>query len=222
MKFLFVVFILSSFSVTINAQDFEKFSLEPDFHIKFSLGEQTRKTINYQPGITFNVPEQENYLSPVYGIGFKLNYSLNQKFSMGVGSGIDIVKFDMHPIISDEYYDRIMLPLLLKVRYQSALTGNWLLLSEVSTGYQFFDFRYGNTQEGFLYQESGGFIFGFDVGIGKKVGKYLPIFKVGYEFNQFASEFSLGTFPGFDLDYQDKVFYKSRYHLIETSLSIKI
>ena len=222
MKSLLIFLFVGTYVLNINAQEFQRFSIEPDFHMKFSLGAQKRKTIDYQPGLTINIPEQSEYSGPVSGIGFCLNYHYSKKLTAGVGSGIDIVKFEKHPIAIDEYYDRITIPFFLKIGYQRELSNSWLLLSDVHSGYQFLDFRYGNTQEGFLYQESGGLMVNVNLGIGKQVGKYLPIVKLGYEFNQFSNEFSLGTLPGLELDYDDKVYYKTYYHLLKASLSIKI
>ena len=90
---------------------------------------------------------------------------------------------DRHPVISDEYYDRIMFPLLAVITYNYDLNRKWFLLSRIKSGYLFADFRFSNTTDGFTFHETGGVIFNFDFGIGKEFVKYSPFITFGYEFN---------------------------------------
>lgn len=62
----------------------------------------------------------------------------------------------------------------------------------------------------------------FNIGVGKKIDRFTPILKIGYELNQFTHENSLGWIGNSNLDYQDKIKYKTYYHLVKISLSIKI
>ena len=94
MKTILILIILINAGFIANAQEIERLYFEPEFHSKLSLGESTRKIILYAPGFTINVPAHSKYFNPLYGVGFTINYNINAKFSAGIGSGIDIAKFE--------------------------------------------------------------------------------------------------------------------------------
>lgn len=217
---ILLIFIFAS--VSAYSQNSQKFYFETDISSKISVGEITRKTFFYTPGLSINVPVSSRFYNPVYGLGLSLNYNLSSRFSLGIGSGINITKFDKHPVISDEYYDRVTFPLLASLSYTKDLHRNWFLLSRLKSGYQFADFRFVNTEEGFTFQETGGLISSFDVGLGRQFGQYTPHFTLGYEFNQFSHEDSLGWISDPDITYDDKVFYKTHYHLLKIAMNIKM
>lgn len=216
-----ILFILIVCSPSLNAQIFDKIFIEGDAVTKFSVGKETRDSFKYRDNITIDVPNKSKFDSPVVGLNFSLNYKFNEKFSTGLGSGINIIKNQKHPIVSNEYYDKILFPLFVKFRYQKQFFENWVFLIDLNGGYQLSDFRYGNSNEGFDFQMKGGFLANIDLGIGKDLGKYTPILKLGYEINQFRHEDSLGWIDD-SLQYNDKIEYKTYYHLIKLSLSIQI
>jgi len=222
MKTISILALFCLISLVLSAQESNKFYIETGFLTKISVGKPTRNTINYKPGVNANVPEISKFRNPVFGVGFNVNYNFNDHFSSGVGVNINIEKFENHPVIAYEYYDKVLIPLYLRIRYQNEIKTNWFLLSDLYFGYQFSDFKYWNTVNGFYFQESGGLLLGFDIGFGGKLGRYKPIFKIGYELNQFSHEDSLGWIGAPDLSYFDKVYYKTYYHLAKISLSLKI
>lgn len=221
MKTLSIFTFFYLFRVAMPAQELNKFFIETELKAKFSVGETTSRTINIKPGFDVGVPKLSKHRNPVYGIGFNLNYNLNKHFSTGVGLGINISKFEHHPLVADEYYDKVMIPMYLRIRYQNQFCDNWFFLSDLNGGYQYVDHRFGYSGIGYDYSESGGLLIGFDIGIGKDLGKYTPIFKLGYELNQFSNEASLGWSDP-DFNYDDKVYFNTYYHLIKCSLSLKI
>lgn len=75
-----VLLVLISIS-PINAQIFEDIYLEGEAITKYSVGEESRKTIVYQDNVTAMVPEYSKFNSPVYGLNFSLNYRFRNSFS---------------------------------------------------------------------------------------------------------------------------------------------
>lgn len=203
-----------------HAQNSDKFNFEADFSVKVSLGDETRRTIQYTPGITVNIPARSIYSNLVYSMEVGVNYKIVSGVSIGLASGINVVKFDNHPVVADEYYDRVMFPLLLKAGYQRDMGKGWFYNLTLAGGHQFADFKFANTVDGFLFQEFGGVIGYANIGIGKAFGKYNPVFSLGYEINQFSHEDSIGWIE--PLSYDDKVFYKTRYRFLRLSMRLKI
>ncbi len=221
LKTIFLFSITCFFTNSINGQIFDKISLEGDAVTKFSIGNESREVIQYRDNLSVNVPKNSKFDNLVYGINLSLNYKLNNSFSTGIGSGINVVEAESHPVIGSEYYSKVLLPFYLRFRYQMDIAENWKILSDLNAGYQYTDFRYGNSEEGFDFQEKGGLLANVDLGIGRTIGKYTSFFKLGYEINQFQHEDSLGWLND-TLDYDDKVEYKTYYHLLKLSLTIQL
>ena len=157
----------------------------------------------------------------MFGLNFSLNYQINKSYVIGIGSGINVVHKDKHPILSKEYYDRIMLPIFIKFRYQNQFSDNWLFITDINSGIQLSQFLYGISYDTYDYEENGGLLANLDVGIGKKLGKYTPILKVGYEINQFRRIERISRIDK-NLQEDDKIEFRTYYQLIKFSLSIKI
>jgi len=215
----FVLTFIVSFSG--NAQLFEKISFEGDAVTKFSIGKETRDVIQYRENVSVNVPKNSKFNNMVYGINLSINYELNDSFLTGIGSGINVVEAESHPVIGSEYYSKILLPFYLRLRYQKNISKNWKFITDLNAGYQYTDFRYGNSDEGFDFKEKGGLLANIDLGVGKNIGKYTSFFKLGYELNQFQHEDSLGWVDT-TLDYDDKVEYKTYFNFIKLSLTIQL
>lgn len=222
MKKYFLLILFCSLCLTSSAQILDDIFFETSFVTKFSVGEETRKNISYQPGINTNVPKISKFDNRIHGLNLTANYALDDVFSMGIGAGVSFAKMESHPIVSNEYLDKVFIPVFLRFRYQKYYSGNWTFLSEVNGGYQFYKFVYGYSGQGFDFKETGGLLLNFNIGVGKKIDRFTPILKIGYELNQFTHENSLGWIGNSNLDYQDKIKYKTYYHLVKISLSIKI
>ena len=106
------------------------------------------------------------------------------------------------------------------MRYQTDLNTKFVFISDLNAGYQYVNFKHGNTQNGYLFQESGGLLLNVDLGLGLKMTKFTPILKVGYELNQFNNKNSLGWIS--EYNYEDIIDYKTYYHLLKISLSLRI
>lgn len=217
--FLFSITIILSNS--LSGQILDQIYLEADAVTKFSVGKESRETIRYRENLSVNVPKNSRFDNIVYGINMSLNYKLNDPFSIGIGSGINVVEAEKHPVIGYEHYTKVLLPFFFRFRYQTDISEKWKFLSDLNAGYQYTDFRYGNTEEGFDFQEKGGLLANIDLGIGRNYGKYTSFFKLGYELNQFQHEDSLRWIDN-ALDYNDKVEYKTYFHFIKLSLTIQI
>ena len=215
---LFIIFILSS---SLSAQILNKIYIESEAVTKFSIGKQSRETIKYREKSSVNVPKNSKFNNLVYGINLSLNYELNNAFSIGIGSGINVIETEKHPLIAGEYYSKVLLPFFLRFRYQKNISEKWKILSDLNLGYQFTNFRYGNSEEGFDFQEEGGVLANIDIGIGKNIGKYSAFFKLGYELNQFQSKVSLRSIDN-TIEDNEKVEYKTYFHLVKLSLTIHI
>ncbi|MGY5847130.1 hypothetical protein ACW6QP_06890 [Salegentibacter sp. HM20] len=212
------LFLISTCS--LSAQDFEKFFLEGSTVAKFSIGDKTRENIQYRENVNVNVPDRSRFDSMVIGLNFSINYRLSEHFSSGLGTGINAVMNQRHPGVNREHYDNILFPVFIKLRYETALSETWSFLSDLDAGYQFSDFRYGRSPEGYEFIEKGGYLAALDFGIGKDFGKYKPMLKLGYEINQFRNETSLGWMDA-SLQFDDKVEYNTYFHMIRLSLSMQ-
>ena len=217
-NYLIIAFILSFITTTSKAQDFNRIYFEVDAVSKISVGETKRDQINYEQNFSIDVPRISIHENPVYGLNFSFNYKLNSNFSAGLGSGINFL-FEERPDFQNEFHNKIMLPVFARLRYQTDLNTQLFFLSDLNAGYQFVDFKYGNTENGYLFQESGGLLLNLDLGLGLEISKFTPILKVGYELNQINHKDSLGWITNYD--YDDMVEYSTYYHLLKISLSLK-
>ncbi|MDT0678275.1 hypothetical protein [Autumnicola musiva] len=217
-----LLLILCIFSSSLNAQFLENIYLEGEAVTKYSIGKESRRIIQYRENVSVDVPKNSRFDSPVYGINFSLNYRFNNSLSAGVGSGINFVKDQSHPYLAYEYYDKLMVPMILKVNYNMGISENWKILSELNGGIQLNEFAYGNSRQGFYIKEHGGLLAGVKAGIGRKVGKYTAILKFGYEWNQLTHEDSLGWYDNNEFDYSDIIEYETNYHLLNVSLAIRL
>lgn len=204
-------------------QILKKINFEAEFVKKISIGKTTRKNINYEPSISANVPENAEFNNPVNGINFSVNYLINTNFSIGVASGINTVKYENNPLTSGEYYDKVMFPLFGQIKYQKIFTNNWSVFSDLKGGYQFYKSYFGNTENGFFYKEKGGLLLGIDIGFAKKINKFTPQIKIGYELNKFSNESSLGNGNNVNgLNFNDKISFDTYYNLLTFSIGLKI
>ncbi|MDT0689160.1 hypothetical protein RM549_05150 [Salegentibacter sp. F188] len=221
MKFNYIIFTFLFLFITntSKAQDLNKIFLEAEAVTKYSVGETKRDVIYYEPSFTIDVPQISTHKNPIYGLNISLNYQLNSNFSAGFGSGLNFV-FEQRPDFANEYHTKIMAPFFARFRYQTDLSTNLIFISDINAGYQYVDFKHGNTENGFLFQESGGLLLNLDLGLGLKIAKFTPLLKAGYELNQSNHENSLGWIAGYN--YEDKIEYRTYYHLLKLSLSLRL
>lgn len=222
MKYYLIWLFVCMTSMRIYSQAISSFYFETDLVTKISQGKSTRKNINYAPGISANVPKNSRFNNPVFGIELSLNYKLDKYISCGIGSGINITIFDNHPIIAYEYVNKVLIPTFIKIQYLQELPNNAYLGLNINPGYQFADIRYGNTIEGFYYNESGGLTLNANIFLGYDLGAHSIQLNAGYEINEFSHEDSLGGLNAAGLHYSDKIFYKTYYHLLKLGIGIKI
>lgn len=223
MKKIYSLLIFMTLGASTYAQILEKISFEFEYIKKISVGEPTRKNINYKPSVSVNVPENAEFNNPVDGINFSINYLMNNSFSMGIASGINIVKYENNPLTSGEYYDKVMFPLFGQIKFQKLFTNNWSVFSDLKGGYQFYKSYFGNTKNGFFYKEKGGLLLGIDIGLTKKIKKFTPQIKIGYELNKFSNESSLGNGNNVSgLNYDDKISFDTYYNLLTFSIGLKL
>lgn len=221
MKSTYLIFTLLILLITntSKAQDLNKINIEIDAVSKISVGETKRDQINYQSNFSLDIPRISTYENPIYGLNFSFNYQLNKNFAAGLGSGVNST-FEERPDFENEYHNKILIPFFARFRYQTNLNTNLIFLSDVNAGYQYLDFKHGHTEHGYLFEESGGLLLNVDLGLGLKIGKFTPVLKAGYELNQFNHKNSLGWMP--DYNYDDMIDYKTYYHLVKISLSLRI
>ena len=217
-KYLFIAVLLISFIST--AQDINKIYLEADFNTKISIGETSREIVMYD-NISVDVPKVSHFNNAVYGITLSMNYQLLKNFAAGVGSGVNFALYDNHPVLANEYQHRIFIPFFLRLRGQKLLGSKSFILSDLNAGYNYANSSFGNSQNGYHFKERGGYLLNLNLGIGTKIYRFTPIFKVGYELNQFSHENSL-EWIGSGMSYDDKVKFKTYYHLLTFSLSMKL
>ena len=218
-NYLLLALIFSFLTTSTSAQDFGRIFFEAEAVSKISIGEAKREQLNYEQNFSLDVPRISTFEDPVYGLNFSLHYKLNPHFSAGLGSGINFV-FEERPDFQDEYHNKILLPFFARLRYQTDINSRLLFLSDLNAGYQYLDFRHGSTENGYLFQESGGLLLNLDLGIGLNLARFTPIFKLGYELNQTSHTDSLRW--NTDYSYSDKVEYTTYYHFLKFSLSLKL
>ncbi|MDT0645435.1 hypothetical protein RM545_01930 [Zunongwangia sp. F260] len=221
MRFNYIIFILLFLFITntSTAQDLNKIFLEAEAVTKYSVGETKRDIIYYETNFTIDVPQISSHENPIYGLNISLSYQLSSNFSAGFGSGLNFV-FERRPDFLNEYHTKIMAPFFGRFRFQTSVSPSLIFISDINAGYQYLDFKHGNTPNGFLFQESGGLLLNLDLGLGLKIAKFTPLLKAGYELNQFNHENSLGWIAGYN--YEDKIEYTTYYHLLKLSLSLRL
>jgi len=223
MNYKLILTILLSLQIfSLSSQNANSFFITADVQTKFSIGTPTRDIIEYSPDIIVNVPKVSLFRNPVYGINLSMNYILDRSFSVGIGAGLNVAKHEYNPVNFDEYYDKVMIPIYLRFNYEYNLQKEWMILSNINLGYQFSDQNFNNTENGFILQQKGGVIAGIDIGAGKKVNRFSPYMKLGYEFNYFNNEHSVVEMGFEDAVYSDKISYRRYYHSLKLSLGINI
>jgi hypothetical protein len=186
---------------------------------KISIGETSRTRIDFPPNFSVNVPRVSNHENPIYGLNVSLNYRLNTNFSAGMGTGVNFV-FERHPDARNAFHHKVMLPFFGRLRYHKDINSNWLFLSDLNAGYQYIDFRHGYAENTYLFREKGGLLLNLDLGLGMKIHKFTPIFKVGYELNQSTLINRLDWLT--DNPPVDQIEYHTYYHLLKFSLSLSL
>ena len=221
MKFNYFIFTLLILFITntSKAQDLDRIYFEVDAVSKISVGETKRDQINYEPNFSIDIPRISTHENPIYGLNFSFNYQLNPNFAAGLGSGVNFV-FEERPDLENEFHNKILIPFFARLRYQTDLNTNLFFLSDLNAGYQYLNFKHGNTENGYLFEESGGLLLNVDLGLGLKIAKFTPLLKVGYELNQFNNKNSLGWIP--EYNYEDMIDYETYYHLLKISLSLRM
>ena len=214
--FLIPLFIIITNSST--AQNLNRIYFEADAVTKISVGETSRARIDYPPNFSVNVPRVSNHENPIYGLNVSLNYRLNSNFSAGMGTGVNFV-FERRPDARNAFHDKVMIPFFGRLRYHKDINPKWLILSDLNAGYQYIDFRHGYTDTGYLYREKGGLLLNLDFGLGLKIHKFTPIFKIGYELNQSSH---INKVDWITTTSVDQIDYKTYYHLLKFSLSLSL
>lgn len=211
--------IFSSYCVTIHAQFLDKLSVEVDYQLKFSVGDATTQDLDVYWG-TLRVNQQLEYENPVNQLLVALNYKLNQTLNLGIGAGLNVVKYLPNPTRFNAFYDRVSAPLFLKLSY-TYQKERWAVIPQVLIGYQFAASYLDSYQTTWTLIEYGGLMTGFDMRFMRMSKKYAPYFLVGYEFNQFNNERNLYVFDGTNqILYQEDVRYKTFCHLLKFGVGI--
>jgi len=212
------------FLVAIGARAQEaRFFIETDYQLKFSVGKASTQSFSLIRNLDVDLPYVSRYGYPVNALNVTFNYSIFKNVSAGLGFGFSFVKFEPVPLSSSSYYDKLMAPLYLRLRYTLPLKNNFFVLAEVDGGYQYSSNRWEFIEDAgdFKTKENGGAMFGASFGFGIKTKKYQPLLKVGYEFTQFNRQY-IYTFTNNWLPtvYQS-VNINTYYNLIKLSLAIK-
>jgi hypothetical protein len=202
-----------------SAQTARKYSFTTAFSSKFSIGEEVRSTILYEPGFTINYPKVSTYDNPVYCLEFGPNYDVSKLFNVGFATGIAVAQNVGNPLTSNQYFNRVMFPLSIHVGYLADLGPQVRLIPKYKVGYQFLSSQFGYTDEGFLYEQSGGLMMALGVELSRRIGDYWPSINIGYELNVIQSDVSLGWIDGYD--YNDKYQFSTSYHLFNIGIGLK-
>ena len=205
------------------AQDSNKFFIETEYQLKFSVGQPSYQSFQLIKNLQVDLPYVATYGYPVNSLNLSFNYTFFKRFSAGLGFGFGFVKFEPVPQNASSYYDKLLVPMYARVRYTLPFKENWFALAEVDAGYQYTSNRWDYIKGAgdFKVQENGGAMFGATIGFGKTLKRYSPMLKVGYEFNQFSRQY-VYTFTDnwLPTEYQSVNIY-TYYHLVKVAICVK-
>ena len=123
------------------AQESGRFYLEPEYQAKFSIGQPSYYYYSLPQGLDVTLPEVALYSYPVHSLGLSGFYRFGEHWAGGAGVALSYVKFEPVPR-SLSYYDKVMIPLMVKVRYEGKLNDRSILFGEIEGGYQYTDNRW--------------------------------------------------------------------------------
>lgn len=209
-------------ALALQAQETSDFFIEAEYQLKFSVGQPSYQSFQLIKNLQVDLPYVAQYGYPVNSLNLNFNYAFAKHFSAGLGFGFGFVKYEPVPQNASSYYDKLLVPMYARLRYNLPLKNNWLFLAEVDGGYQYSNNRwdYIKGAADFKVQENGGGNASISIGLGKSVKKYTPIFKVGYEFSQFSRTY-VYTFTDnwLPTEYQTVNIYMY-YHLVKVGLAL--
>lgn len=201
------------------AQSSDKWFFETEFITKFSFGQEVREDFQYEPGFMINYPSTSTFEQPQFTLLCTPGLNLSNHLAAGISTGIGIQLYEPSPLSASAYAHRIMFPLYGRIAY-SVYTKSWAIIPEGKLGYQFSNTGFGWTDEGFLYEVTGGFLAGLGLRFAKNISKYTLSLSMGYELNQYKSNVSLGWVPGYD--YTDQYTFNTNYHFLWVGAGIKL
>ncbi len=202
-----------------SAQKNNPLIFELELPLKFSIGNQTRENIEVVPGYSVNIPKNDVYRNPVFGLNATMLYSVNKLFMVGIGGGVNGEFYERHPIVNGESYNRLIVPFFVKLRHQRVVGQNTILLLDLNAGYQLYKNGYLASEYGYTFEDTGGIMAGAEIGIGRAIGENTVLCKVGYELNQYHHTFHLNWLsPVFD---PTEIFkYKTYFNTLKVALAI--
>jgi hypothetical protein len=221
-KVAILILFLSTFGLHAQEES-ARFFIETEYQLKFSVGKTSTQPFSLIRNLDVNLPYVSSYGYPVNALNVTFNYSLFKNFSAGLGFGFSFVKFEPAPLAPGTYYDKLMAPMYLRLRYTLPFKNNFFVLAEVEGGYQYSSNRWEYLEKAgdFKTKENGGVMFGASLGFGLKVKKYQPMLKVGYEFTQFNREYVYKFTDNWLPTVYQKVNFSTYYNLLKVSLAIK-
>ena len=176
------------------AQVADKWFFETEFITKFSFGEDVREEFLYEPGFTINYLSTSTFEHPQFTLVCTPGLKLSNKLTAGISTGIGIQLYEPSPLSANVYAHRVMFPLYSRITY-SVYTRSWAIIPEGKLGYQFSNTGFGWTDEGFLYEVTGGLLAGLGVRFAKNISNYMVSFSLGYELNRYRSDWSYKSSP---------------------------
>lgn len=201
------------------AQSSDKWFFETEFITKFSFGEEVREEFQYEPGFTINYPSTSTFEQPQFTLLCTPGLNLSKQLTAGISAGIGIQLYEPSPLSASAYSHRVMFPLYGRITY-SVYSKSWAIIPEGKLGYQFSNTGFGLTDEGFLYEVSGGLLAGIGVRFAKNISKYTVSLSLGYELNRVRSDVSLGWVSGYD--YNDQYNFNTNYHFLWIGAGIRL
>ena len=202
------------------AQGENRLSFQTTLSLKYSIGSELRKNMQYAPAFNINYPVRLLYNSPVYSLEVTAKYKFYPKVIAGLFTGIAVVKNEKDPWSTvPRFFDRVLFPVGIVMNYSHQVGENLKIEPEVRLGYQFSKANFGYTEFGFSYEQSGGMLYGVGIGLSRQVGEVTPGLYLGYELNRLQNDASLWLHT--EYDFQDRFRFKSTYHLLRLGFNIK-
>ena len=203
------------------SQDKEKFNLLMEIPVKVSLPYYSIQDVPFNETVIYKAPLWEKYRNPVFGINIGFLYQMNEKFRLGLVTGVLGEISEQHSFFKNEYYHRFMFPLYGKLRYQTPLSAKKNLFFDTNIGYQFSSLYLDNDPAGFFFISKGRFLGGIDLGTNFKIYNYTVLLKIGYEINQYKNtdRIDWGSWS-YLLKPEDSVSYYTYYQVIKLGIEI--
>jgi len=214
-------FLVSIFSSEACRSQDSWLNFEIESGVGFSVGSVKYQTERVADSLSVRSESQLLYNNPIFDIGLNIRKSLN-RLTVGIGISTHITLNQDHPVITDDFNNRVYLPVEAQLGYYIPITEDLKVYLRGTFGYSFMQERYlyRSWLDEFYMEIDGGINGSFMISVGTIRILDLHVSpKVEYNFTRFKSTLNSYYFDRFNFaDTPDKYSYFTDYHFLSCGL----